>query len=277
MGRIFARFALNLALASSCLLGLAGCGYDLTDSRYSLELPEIPAAWVSLPGPPQWRVEWLNPEGLKERALIGSGEKPEIRLPRTWTSAVIAWPCWPEQGIVPGVFRPAGALFPFDVSGLGRAGGSGGSLVLGWRGGVDAFLYWELAAAADSGAGETPEGTATARLPENFNWPRFRELFNDENVNKEVRGDPWLADWRGIAQKIVQSGFDKRRLVPRARSEMRIPLPPGLWVGTSPFAAPLSFEDTAAVFPVCEAVDTWVSEAGILRCSREAWIFLPWE
>jgi hypothetical protein len=264
-------------LACFCLFALAGCGHDLTDSRYSLELPELPAAWASLPGTPQWRIEWLNPEGLKERSLAGSGERPEIRLPQAWTSAVIAWPCWPERGIGPGVFRPAGALFPFDVSGSGRAGEKGGSLVLSWRGGVDAFLYWELAAAADSGAGEATAGRAAARLPENFNWPRFRELFGDEGLNGEVRADPWLADWRGIARKIVQSGFDKRRLVPQAYSEMRIPLPPEVWAGTSPFAEPLSFEEDAAVFPVRETVEAWVSKAGILRCSKTAWIFLPWE
>jgi hypothetical protein len=248
-----------------CLFGLAGCGHDLTDSRYSLELPEIPPVWASLFGEPQWRIEWLNPEGRKERTVIGSGEKPEIRIPRTWTSAVIAWPYWPEQGTAPGFFKPAGALFPFDA-----AAGNGGSLALGWRGGVDAFLYWELAA-----AGETSDIRAAARLPENFNWPRFRELFNDESVDKEVRRDPWLADWRGLARKIVQSGFDKRRLVPEARAETRIPLPPGIWAGSSPFAEPLTFGEGAAVFPVRETIDTWVSEAGILRCNREAWIFLP--
>jgi hypothetical protein len=254
--------AAGIGLSGLCLFGLAGCGRDLTDSRYFLELPEMPPAWVSLPGAPKWRVEWLNPEGQKETILIDRGEKPEVRVPQTWTSAVIAWPCWPEQGIAPGVFKPAGALFPFDVSGAGSPA-ENASLVLSWRGGVDAFLYREMAAAG---------------LPENFNWPRFRELFEDENVNKEVRGDPWLADWRGIAQKIVQDGFDKRRLVPEARTEMPILLPPGIWSGASPFAEPLiSGEGVFTVFPVREAVDTWVSEAGILRCNSEAWIFLPWE
>jgi hypothetical protein len=149
-------------------------------------------------------------------------------------------------------------------------------MVLSWRGGVDAFLYWELAAAKGAG-GETPEDRAAARLPENFNWPRFRELFDDETVNKEVQRDPWLVDWQDLAHKIVQSGFDKRRLVPGVCTEMRIFLPPGLWAGTSPFAEPLSFEEGTAVFPVREGVNVWVSEAGILHCNRETWILLPWQ
>jgi hypothetical protein len=177
----------------------------------------------------------------------------------------LALPFWPEKGIRPGVFKPAGAIFPFDVSSK--------TVTLSWRGGVDAVLFWELASAA---ATSTTTGRAVDRLPQNFNWPRFRQLFDDPSVNAEFRADPWLADWSGIAEKIVRSGFDKRRLVPETRGTLKVPTGPGPWTGTSPFAAPLFFED-APVFPVRPAGDTWVSAEGLLRCNTEAWILREWE
>jgi hypothetical protein len=247
-------------------LSLAGCGAAVLDSGYSLELPEVPPAWEALLGAPHWRIEWINAGGGKEMKLAVPGKKgakTEIALPQTWASAVTAWPYWPERGIAPGVFRPAGAIFPFDAD--------GNTLAASWQGGVDAVLYWELA-----GAAALDTGRAAARLPWHFNWPRFRELFADSSLNAEVRADPWLADWRGIAEKIVQSGFDKRRLVPEDRGELSAPAAAGPWLGTSPFAPPLLF-DGPPLFPVRGATDTWVSAEGILRCNNKAWIFLPWE
>ena len=239
---------------------LHGCGESLADSRYILEMPGLPPAWEVLLGSPYWRVEWLNSEGRAETAIVRGNGGAAVSLPATWVSAVSAAPFWPDRGLGPGIFRPAGAIFPFDVSGK--------SLVLSWQGGVDANLYWELAAAC----GEA--GQNSVRLPWNFNWPRFRRLFAGPTLNADVRADPWLADWSGIAAKIVQSGFDKRRLVPEARSDMEIPVNPGPWIGTSPFAAPLLFE-AVPVFPVRPAADTWVSAGGILRCNTETWILLP--
>ena len=53
---------------------LHGCGESLVDSRYVLEMPEIPPAWEALLGSPYWRVEWLNGEGRKEAAIVrGNG------------------------------------------------------------------------------------------------------------------------------------------------------------------------------------------------------------
>lgn len=251
---------------------VAGCGGVIPDSGYALELPELPAAWVSLLGEPEWRIEWLNPQGGKETMIVRGGVKPTVDIPQTWTNAVSAWPFWPARGITPGFFRPAGALFPFDASGDSA---SGGSLRLSWKGGVDAVFYWELALAA---AGDPAAfASKVPRLPQHFNWPLFRELFETEGINADVRRDPWLADWRSIAQKIVRSGFDKRRLVPEPREELSLPVSPGPWIGTSPFTVPLIFEDgTAALFPAREAVDLWVSAEGMLRCNNKVWIFLEW-
>jgi hypothetical protein len=242
-------------------LVFSGCGASIDGGVYSIELPALPSAWKNLSGTPQWRVEWINPKGNRETATVREHAKPEIALPQTRVSAVLAWPYWPERGIGPGIFRPAGALFPFDASRT--------AITLSWQAGVDAMLYWEMAKAA-------PARSAVTRLPEHFNWPRFRELFKDSSINADVRADPWLADWQSIAEKIMQSGFDKRRLVPEARNDRPLPLGPGPWIGTSPFANPLLFKETP-VFPVRKKADTWISAEGLLRCNTETWILLEWK
>jgi hypothetical protein len=253
-------------------LSLNNCGEALTDSSFVLELPVLPQAWGDILGSPSWRIEWVNEKGRKEAMIVQGNDGWNISLPQTWVSAVCAFPFWPQKGIGTGLFKPAGAIFPYDVSGR--------SLILSWQGGVDAVLYWELAKCYGKKGQEevqpeeeSQERAAVTRLPMNFNWPRFRLLFNDPSLNEQVRVDPWLADWAGIAAKIVQSGFDKRRLVPEARSALTVPVSSGPWIGASPFAAPLFFE-TIPVFSVRPTADTWVSKEGVLRCNSEAWIFI---
>ncbi|MCL2042806.1 MAG: hypothetical protein FWG89_01565 [Treponema sp.] len=237
------------------------CGEAPVDSRYYLVLPELPDSWETVLGSPHWQLEWISDSGNKETRIVqGDARSLEVTLPQTWASPVVAMPFWPEKSINTGLFKPAGAIFPHDVSGK--------TLVLSWQGGVDASLFWEFAAAY----GRTGQVSATPRLPHNFNWPRFRALFDDPALNGEVRADPWLADWSSIAERTVQSGFDRRRLVPEARSSISVPVTSGPWVGTSPFAAPLFFEGIP-VFPVRQTADTWVSFEGIIRCSSETWIF----
>jgi hypothetical protein len=258
-----------LAFISCMGLFLNTCGKSLTDSSFVLELPVLPQAWEDVLGSPNWRIEWVNEEGRKETMTVQGNGGWSISPPQTWASAVSAFPFWPQKGIGPGIFKPAGAIFPYDAS--------GGSLVLSWQGGVDAVLYWELAKSCgrtgQEALEESSERAAVARLPMNFNWPRFRRLFDDPSLNADVRADPWLADWAGIAAKIVQSGFDKRRLVPEARRALTVPVGPGPWVGASPFAAPLIF-DATPVFSVRPTADTWVSKEGLLRCNSETWIFI---
>jgi hypothetical protein len=241
----------------------SGCGRSLTDSSYRLELPDLPSAWGELLGEPLWRIEWISSGGQKESLV--TGEPPEIRVPPAWTSPVSAWPFWPEKGIGPGIFRPAGALFPFDAAGA--------VLRLHWRGGVDAFLYWELAAAYNAGA-----ESSVPRSPWNFNWPRFRELWDDPDFSEELRLDPWKADWKQTALQIAAAGFNKRRIVPEDRTAVPVPTFPGPWIGVSPFAVPLSFgEGETPAFPAGPKPESWFSSAGILRCTTETWIFIPWK
>jgi hypothetical protein len=250
-------------------LMLSACGSALADGGCVLDFPEPPAAWRELLGAPQWRVEWISPGGVKESAVLAEGAG--IDLPQTWASPVTAWPFWPRRGIGPGIFYPAGAVFPFDAS--------GGGLRLSWRGGVDALVYWELAAAhAALRSAGTEDGAWASREPRNFDWPRFRELLEDPAVSEEVRLDPWRVDWKTVAAGIVSSGFDRRRIRPEAREEIRVPVSPGPWIGASPFAAPLAFgEGEAPAFPAGPSPGSWFSPAGTVRCNTETWIFIPWE
>jgi hypothetical protein len=251
------------------------CSNSFLTAAYTLKLPELPCAWEIIPGQLYWKIEWQDPDGVPMSLEICNGEKPDISLPGTYTSAVIAWPYWPELAIGSGVFKPAGALFPFDVQGT--------SLHLSYRGGVDAILYRELGIASSE---YPPAKTSVPRFPWLFNWPRFRELYNDPGVNAQFRSDPWLVDFSSIAQKIWLSGFDKRRFVPYARQGKRIPVSAGTYIGTSPFMEPLVFNDTP-VFPVRSPeigsgntgsfpIDTWVNIEGILRCNADTWVFTKW-
>jgi hypothetical protein len=245
---------------------LSGCGPALTDSTVTLELPDLPPAWRELLGAPQWRIEWISPGGVRER-MVTAGDV-EVTLPQTWASPVTAWPFWPGKGISPGLFYPAGAIFPFDTLGAG--------LRLSWRGGVDAVLYRELAAVCEAAAAETP--ARTPPRPWNFDWPRFRQLLEDPSIPEEVRLDPWRVDWKQAAASIASSGFNKRYIRPEAREEIAVPAPPGPWIGASPFAPPLIFgEGEEPVFPVGAKPGSWFSPAGFLRCTAAAWIFVPWQ
>jgi len=234
------------------------CG-DSFPSRYVTALPEVPAAWVSLLGEPDWRLEWLDSDGREQIADILPGNNAVIELPVTWTSPVTAWPYWPGRNLIPGHFKPAGALFPFDADGE--------RLLLSWEAGRDAVFYRELAIAA---------GQNSAKNPAYFDWPRFRSLFQLETLNEDVRKDPWLVDWRSVAEKTASSSFNQRRLVPEVPKFIAISVPAGPWYGASPFAEPLYFdfeEGETPVFPVRSGINVWVSAEGILRFTDKTYVF----
>ena len=235
------------------------CCRDLSPSKYILNLPKPPEIWVSLLGEPCWRIEWFAPNGEKQTVNIQSAGNFEVELPVTWTNPVIAWPYWPTHNLSPCVFMPAGALFPFDIK--------ENTLNLSWEVGPDVVFYMELALAC---ANEQK----SSKIPSNFDWPRFRELFHDETLNKDTCEDPWLVNWRSVAEKTISANFDKRRLVPEKTEPMTIPVPLITWYGTSPFVKPLLFgENEDVVFPARPGINLWVSEDGILRVNGKTWVF----
>jgi hypothetical protein len=164
--------------------------------------------------------------------------------------------------------RPAGALFPWDVS--------GNSLVLSWKAGVDAFFWKELSRNYEAQKG-FPQVSGTPRLPWFFDWPRFRVLMESEDISPEILKNPWLADWSGIAQKTAESGFDRRRIKAEPRTEISIPWHDDFWTATNPFVEPISLRPgQPLILSVKESPETWVSNSGLLRCHKGAWIFIPW-
>jgi len=181
-----------------------------------------------------------------------------VPLPSAVAVPVLAYPHWPRAGIPVGVFRPAGAVAPFGLS--------GDTLETSWTGGVAAVFYEELLRA---------EGPAS-RGPERFDWPRFLELLDSDTVGSAVRDDPWTVDWRTVAARTRASGFDRRRIVPRKSSTLRVPAPAeGVFLPSSPFIGPISPSAGHLVLESAQEPDSLVSEFGILRHSVEAWAWFP--
>jgi hypothetical protein len=248
-----------------CLV-LSSCALQEGEGPFGLEFPPLPAAWTELLGNPRWLIGYYTEGAYQE----SDGELP---LPPSAAGPVLAWPYWP--GLEPGDFRPAGLILPYDA--WSPEGAADRRLILSWQGGVDAWFYQELERAAldrAQGSGD-PEDLARGR---NFNWPRFRALFSDPSVPQEIREDPWRADWPAIAEKTIHSGFRKQWLTAMETSILSIPVPPGPWISPSPFAPVLNFETGPGVFPAGPgpAVQAWYSVSGILHCSGESWILLPW-
>ena len=251
----FVKSALWL-LAASLFAVLTACEDVPLPSAYCLVLPELPEHWGEILAEPHWRLEWAGPGGIWHEREIPPGQMPpDIALMPEWSSPALAWPFWPERGLVPGMMRPAGAVFPWDAR--------GGKLAITWRGGVDALFWKELALA------ERTSDAAERRLPWYFDWPRFRELLQSEHISEAVREDPWLADWKSIAGRTVQSGFDRRRIASRSFTELAVPSLDGRWIGSSPFALPL---DAPPHLNVTAVVDIWVSPSGILKASASGWV-----
>lgn len=242
---------------------LAGCDNGPIHSSWRPVLPEIPENWKEILGEPHWCLEWIGEGGNWQKWEGPPGSLPPgLSLPNEWTTPVLAWPFWPEWDLIPGMMHPSGALFPWDCS--------GDKLNLSWRGGVEASFWKALAAA------ERTTAVSEDRLPWYFDWKRFRELLESENVPETIREDPWLADWKEIGRKTVMSGFDRRRIIPQKLTEITVPDLDGLWVGSSPFAPPLDAPGGGPLIIMAfEVPNTWVSAAGVLRCSTSGWVYRP--
>jgi hypothetical protein len=181
-----------------------------------------------------------------------------------WPSPVTAWPFWPDKGMEAGMFRPAGALYPFDVS--------GGVLRISWRGGVDAGFYRAL---EEAYAGK--ENANPRRRAGFFDWPRFRAFFVS-GAPEEPREDPWLIDWKETAEKTVNSGFRTSYLKARKRTVTEVLIPHnGPWFSASPFrAAENRTEGTTEPAALPEEIELWVCPGGMLFLSAGTRLWVPW-
>ncbi|GHV83419.1 hypothetical protein AGMMS50212_07590 [Spirochaetia bacterium] len=222
-------------------------------------MPALPESWETVLGEAQWRLEWVNQDGTTVRTEINGQSYQNAGLMQGWQSAIIAYPFWSEKNIPAGLMKPAGALFPFDAD--------NGKIRLSWQGGIDANFYRELAARANE-----------KRLPYNFDWKRFRELFYGDTLKDDVRADPWLADWALIAEKTASGGFDKRRIAASKRVNCKITVPAdGPWISDSPFMShpPWTAGDNVTV-PVSDGVTSFFCREGVLHCSKNVWTWNPY-
>lgn len=240
---------------------LAACVNPVLPSRYTLEFPELPPAWTAVLGPPSWKVEWKRPDGTTERAFYDGNGKISAGLSHEWPNPVYAWPYWP--GLEPGKFRPAGAVYPFDVD--------GDRLVLSWRGGVDAVFYRELEEAAAAAVNARP-----LRRPRFFNWSRFRNVIN-KDIPPELCADLWLVNWKETAKTTISASFQARFVKAENRELVELQIPgDGPWLSPSPFREAENWRagDTAA-FPLGGAAETWVCPAGIMILSKTERLWAP--
>jgi hypothetical protein len=274
MKLFFSRFYLVYVIM--CFSGITlGCGAAY-NAPFLVLFPEIPAAWDETLGSPRWRVEWINSEGGTGVVEVENGGACSIDVFQEWASPVIAYPYWDNAGkiygaVPPTMMRPAGGIFPWDADLASR------ELSLSWTGGVSAEFYRELAQVEPD---QIEPDAALKRRPQYFNWTRFRELLEYGDITEEARRDPWLADWRDIAQKTAASGFDRRRIKPAASETVTIPAPaPGMWLGCSPFAAPTAAREGMLSLRarIDGTVSVFVSKNGIIKINTETWMYQEFE
>jgi len=238
---------------------LSACGNSPLREQVRVVLPVPPVE--SMLGVPCWRLEWRDPAGKPQSAEV-SGNSADITLLTQWPNGILAWPYWPEKGLAAGMFYPAGAIYPLDVS--------GSNLVLSWAGGIDAYFFREM----DK---QRPQNTAN-RVPEYFDWKRFRALLW-ETAPEDLRADPWLADWKDIAERTIRSGFRQSLLKTEKRSGTGIVLPhDGPWMGASPFMPPRSWQRGEKVLlPLGARPEIFVCPGGMLSVSpsTQLWAEFP--
>jgi hypothetical protein len=257
-------FSLFLAV-----IGLSvSCGHSPLPEQFRVVLPAAPSPWTELLGEPRWRLEWYDPAGnlqsaeiAGQGALAATGSAGEIAVLTQWSNAILAWPYWPGKGLVAGMFYPAGALYPFDVRSE--------SIVLSWTGGVDAYFYREL--------DKERTRNKSNRTPEYFDWKRFRSFLWEE-APPDVQADPWLADWKDIAEKTVSSGFRKALVKPEKRVIVGTTLPHnGPWIWPSPFKPPESMQKGEEFpLPLGPRPEYLVCPGGVLCISRYNQVWAAW-
>jgi len=243
----------------SLSFSLSACGPSLLPEYYQVQLPPLPLTRMEVLGQPRWRLEWYDSSGKFQQKEI-SGNTAEISILHEWPSAVVAWPYWPEKRLAIGHFYPAGAIFPLD--------NRGETIILNWRAGPEAYFYREL----DNNRGQNPSN----RLPEYFDWKRFRSLLREE-APEDLRADPWLADWKTIAESTIRSGFRSSllRTENRINTEINIPYD-GPWFGASVFSPIRLWEEgEILVIPLSSRPEILVCPGGILTISALNRLWMP--
>jgi hypothetical protein len=261
------RITLILAIAA---LNLSACSDPVLPEAYRVNFPALPSHWADVLGPAEWQLSWLNPEGRVETRNLPANGAAEITLSSRSPAMILAWPLWPERDLPAGIMRPAGAIYPYDAG--------EGAVNLKWEAGPEAWLFLLMAAQTSSPASAEDKAIPAKNRAWNFNWPRFRELLASEDIPVEVREDPWLADWRTVAKKTLESGFDRRRIKAPAASPLSLTVPAdGPWFGASPFSPVYQWQaGETPQFAAGSEAQTLVCPSGQIRCAAGVWMWVEW-
>ena len=245
------------------IAAVVSCGPKPVPELYHVRFPQSPELRAELLGECHWRLEYRDTKGnFRQKEVSPAGfSGTEIGLLKEWPNAVLAWPYWPEKNLAPGHFYPAGAIFPLDAAGE--------TITLSWEAGAQAFFFREL-----ENAQELNDGTN--RLPMYFDWMRFRTLLR-EHDNAQLRDDPWLADWKDIAERTVRSGFRQSYVRKETRTGTEIIVPhSGPWLSASPFRPPLFWEIGEEVtLPLSARPEVYVCPGGKLSISSQMQLWIP--
>ena len=245
------------------ILLIVSCEGSPLPESYRVQFPAAPALWTEVLGENQWRLGYYDSQGLFRQAEI-TGNSPAgvtISILKEWPNAILAWPYWSENGLEAGFFCPAGAIYPFDIT--------GNTIALSWEAGVEAFFFREMDKAQEF-------NTGTNREPKYFDWKRFRSFFW-EDAPEELKKDPWLANWKEIAEKSIRSGFRKSyvRLEVRTTREITIPHV-GPWFGASPFRQVEIWEKgEEVILPLSSHPEILVCPGGRFYVSSKMQLWVP--
>jgi hypothetical protein len=257
-----ASFFLLFTFISMIISWTISCGSKPIPGLYTMQFPSSPNLRMELLSESHWMLEYYDSKGNFRQKEAAPGSLTKIDILMEWPSALLAWPYWPEKSLSIGHFYPAGALFPLDAS--------GDTIILSWKAGAEAYFFREMEKAQELNSG-------TNRVPMYFDWKRFRALLRGHD-NPELRNDPWLADWKDIAQKTVRSGFRQSYIQTEKRTSTDIIIPhDGPWLSASPFRPPEFWETNDMVsLLLSPRPELLVCPGGKLNASSKIRLWVPY-
>jgi hypothetical protein len=243
----------------ACFFGFTGCENPLMYSQYQVILPEIPPDWESVLGKPVWQIEWVDANGNWQKIEAAENHAFSFETCNTKINPVIAYPYWPGKNISAKTFYPAGAMFPLDVR--------DDAINLDWQAGIDAQLFVYL----------SKYNNDEARVPEQFDWQRFRALLRSGIEDAEIIANPWIVDWEEAAQKIAASGFRSSYIKQRDFAEINVTIPEsGLWISPSPFESGKNWEAGETILlNAAKSPSRYISAKGSIIFTEKTWDYFP--
>lgn len=194
------------------VLSFWGCSLLEGEREVEVRLPELPAGWESLGGDIGFILEYPGPDGeIRRRGIFAAGEDAGLALPPEGNVPVTARPVFlasPAPGLG---MRPAGGIFPRDVS-------AAGELLLTWEEGFLAECLLEV-----------------YRNAGNAEWVNVERLA--AGVRDKAPENPWVLDMRKIVRSLIYGRYYGGFIAPRTLYPPAGPIPglPEDWLWGDPF------------------------------------------